>query len=725
MEKKIYIIAVLVVLCNTIAFSQALDSLSVNAVVKDSTGQYSLSAVLDEVVVKGVRPHVKVEGGTLIYDTPALIKDKPVSNAFEAIKELPGISGGDDRIELLGASQLSIVLNGQLSTMTLDQLISLLKTIPASRVKSTEIMYNAPARYNVKGALINVVIEQDNTESETLQGEAGAEYRQRHFASGAARANVLYTTPKLSLDLLVNGEKGRAFGGEDMFARHTLNNNIVEVNQINRGKNNPQSGTLRAGMDYTFGNKDKLSASYYLNAGKTDAVRTSNSSYSYRNENETSSAFSTTSVDGNSTLQNAQVQYKGHSGIIAGMDYTNYRSPEQQHFVNNAESESTDMLNDSKQNISKYMAFANHTVTIKSNWALNYGINGSYTASKTKVGYSYKNGTDFIPDEDNNLNDKQTEYGGNLFAELSHTFGKFSATVSLKGEYFKSEYTSNGRKSVLWDDFAFFPGASLSYTFSPRHILQFNLSSEKDYPSYWSINPQTTYLNAYSVIVGNPSLKPSRLYEGQLLYIFRQKYILMAFAQYEPDHFAQFSWQSDTELKTIFRFVNSDFQVITGMGAIIPVNIGSRVSTKITLQGMRLQEKNDSFYDIPFNISKYVGRIAVDNTINISNAKPNLKLTLNGYYVSPAIQGTMKLSRYYDVSGGLKWTFAADKATLSLNYSNIFRSNIPNPIKVDMGRQYSRMSSIYDSLLGISFSWKFGGYKEKKHEKPDDSRFGK
>ena len=681
---------------------------------------------LAEVVVKGERPQVKVDNGALVYNTSQLIRNKPVNNAYEAIKELPGITGDDEKLELLGAGKLHIVLNGQLTTMSVDQLINLLKSIPASRVLRTEIMYNAPAKYNVKGALINVIIDQGNNEDETLQGEAGIEYQQRHSGLGVARTNVVYLTPRLNIDFLANGKAGKGYGGEDMFARHTLKDEIVEIDQINRGKSKPRSGSLRLGVDYILKDKSKLSASYYLDAGKTNSTRTSNSIFTYLNDDRTIPAYSITKVKGNSTLQNGQVQYKGQKGLTAGIDFTDYRSPEHQHFVNNSEDGSaTDMLNDSKQNISKWMGFANQTHTLKNDWTLNYGLNGSYTTSDTKVDYAYYNGIEYIPDEKNRLNNEQVEYGGNVFAEVSKDFGSFSATVSLKGEYFKSEYTSNDKKSVLWDDFAVFPNASLSYTFSPYHILQFNVSSDKTYPSYWSINPQTSYLNAYSVIQGNPSLKPSRSYEGQLLYIFRQKYIFMAFAEYSPDHFAQQPYQNDSTLKNIFRFENFDFQLLTGLGVIVPVNFGSRINTKITVQGMRLQEKDNDYHQSSFNNSKYFGRVAIDNTINISNAKPNLKLTVSGYYVSPAIQGIYDLGSSYDVSVGFKWVFAKDKASITMNYNNIFESNMPKSIRINTANQYSRMKGLEYSFFNVAFSWKFGGYKERKHDKVDASRFGK
>lgn len=682
---------------------------------------------LDEVVVRGERPQVKVEGGTLIYDTPQLIKNKPVNNAYEAIRELPGVIENEGNLQLLGAGSLSIVLNGQLTTLSMEQLLSLLKSIPASCVRSTEIMYNAPARYNVKGALINVVIDQQGEAGgKTVQGEVGAEYQQSHYAWGNANANLVYMTPSLNVDLMVKGGKGKVFDGEDMFARHTLDDKVVEIDQINRGTIKPQSGTMRIGADYTFRNKDKLSASYYLAAGKQDGLRTSASVFDYLDENRAEQTFSTTGIDSDNTLHNAQLQYKSHRGLNAGIDFTHYRNPEQQHFTNEGDSASTDMLNNSRQEISKYMAFVNHTLTLKGDWTLNFGGNGSYTKSDTKADYLYRTNGSYEPDTDAQLDDEQTEYGGNAFVEVSHTFGKLSATVSLKGEYFKSDYTSNGVKSVLWDDFALFPNASLSYTVSPQHILQFHLSSDKTYPSYWSIHPQMTYLNSYSVVQGNPSLKPFRSYNGQLLYIFRQKYVFMAFAQYNPDYFEQLPYQSGDELRNVFRYENLDFQLMTGLGAVIPVSLGSRIQSRITLQGIRMQEKSDDFYDLPFDKHKYFAYGGLDNTVNLSDARPNLKLTVSAYYRTPAIQGLYELGSAYDVSAGLKWSFAKDKAILTVKYNNIFESNLPRTIKIDFGNQYSRMEKIDNSYyFGIAFTWKFGGYKETKHEEVDRSRFRK
>jgi hypothetical protein len=364
--------------------------------------------------------------------------------------------------------------------------------------------------------------------------------------------------------------------------------------------------------------------------------------------------------------------------------------------------------------VAKWTAFLNHTHTLGEDWELSYGAGGSYSSSDTWVGYTRSD-------------DRQTEYGGSLFAELSHAFGALSGTLSLKGEYFRSDYVANGRPAtVLWDDAAIFPQASLSYVFTPSHILQLHVHSDKQYPSYWAVNPQVTPLNSYTEIHGNPALKPSRSYEGQLLYILRQKYIPALATEYVPDRFIQMPYQSASELKNVFRMENLDFSLQSSLSVVIPVKLGRLLDSRLTLAGVRMQDKSSRFYDTPFDHTHYFGQAVLSNTLTPLPACPNLKLTLSGYYVSSAIQGIYTLGRMYDVSTALKWTFAGERGTFTLKYNNIFNSQTPHSIRINTGRQYSRMRTIDDSgYIGLAFSWTFGGYKEKAYDKVDDSRFGK
>lgn len=743
---------------------QTLDSVYVDAVVTDTLGDFRLNHPLDqsyrlifqhilynmvekeittanvgtvvleekdyqlaEITVKGERPQVKLEGGKLTYDVPQLMKDKTATNAFEIIKDLPGLIERNDNLELVGASRLNIILNGQLTTMSADQLIQLLKTMPASRVEKAEVMYNAPAKYNVKGALLNVVLSKNESETHSWQGETGVDYTQYRHAGGDAHVNLLYTNKGFSLDFLLNGNKRRDVMGEDMLARHTLNSGMTEISQHNRALVHVNRGTVRLGMDYTFANEDKLSLAYYLKGDKVLSDRDAFTSYLDLSKPENKSeSTSLVRDDGHSAIHNIRLQYDGHAGISAGADFTRYHSPSVLDYQDTNGSR-TDMINNTRQDVSRWSVFLNKTHSFASGWGLNYGVHGGYASSKNYSEYLYDQGAGYEMDEEALEDNTQKEYIVDIFAEVSKSFGeRFSATVGLKGEYFKSDYASSRENMNLWNEGALFPTVSLSYTFSPRHILQFDISSDKTYPGYWQVSPQVTPLNSYSEVAGNPLLKPYRTYEGQMVYIFRQKYMLVAFCEYTPDYFAQLPYQSDTELKTVFRFENMDYSLEAGLAVIIPFNVGRFWNSRITLRGWRMQEKNDNFHGISYNREAYLGLAHMSNTFNLCD-KPNLKMTIDGQYVTPgAIQGIYDLGSMYEISAGLKWTFLNDRASLTLKGDDIFASSIPRTIKINQGNQWSRMRKLNDErCLKLSFVWKFGGYKEREHDSIDTSRFGK
>ena len=743
---------------------QTLDSVYVDAVVTDTLGDFRLNHPLDqsyrlifqhilynmvekeittanvgtvvleekdyqlaEITVKGERPQVKLEGGKLTYDVPQLMKDKTATNAFEIIKDLPGLIERNDNLELVGASRLNIILNGQLTTMSADQLIQLLKTMPASRVEKAEVMYNAPAKYNVKGALLNVVLSKNESETPSWQGETGVDYTQYRHAGGDAHVNLLYTNKGFSIDFLLNGNKRRDVMGEDMLARHTLNSGMTEISQHNRALVHVNRGTVRLGMDYTFANEDKLSLAYYLKGDKVLSDRDAFTSYLDLSKPENKSeSTSLVRDDGHSAIHNIRLQYDGHAGISAGADFTRYHSPSGLDYQDTNGSR-TDMINNTRQDVSRWSVFLNKTHSFASGWGLNYGVHGGYASSKNYSEYLYDQGAGYEMDEEALEDNTQKEYIVDIFAEVSKSFGeRFSATVGLKGEYFKSDYASSRENMNLWNEGALFPTVSLSYTFSPRHILQFDISSDKTYPGYWQVSPQVTPLNSYSEVAGNPLLKPYRTYEGQMVYIFRQKYMLVAFCEYTPDYFAQLPYQSDTELKTVFRFENMDYSLEAGLAVIIPFNVGRFWNSRITLRGWRMQEKNDNFHGISYNREAYLGLAHMSNTFNLCD-KPNLKMTIDGQYVTPgAIQGIYDLGSMYEISAGLKWTFLNDRASLTLKGDDIFASSIPRTIKINQGNQWSRMRKLNDErCLKLSFVWKFGGYKEREHDSIDTSRFGK
>ena len=156
----------------------------------------SITLNLPEVFVKAERPLVKVADGKLQYDIPNLMKSKPVDNAFDILGELPGVGKNGDNISLLGTSETTIIINGRKSSMTPEQLADMLKATPSSKVKKIEVMYSTPPQYGVRGASINVVIENDRSLADILKGEISLTGKQAWYFSPTALMNLSYTGKK-------------------------------------------------------------------------------------------------------------------------------------------------------------------------------------------------------------------------------------------------------------------------------------------------------------------------------------------------------------------------------------------------------------------------------------------------------------------------------------------------------------------------------------------------
>ena len=105
----------------------------------------SLFQELPEVMIIGERPIVKAEQGKLVYDVPRLVGNLPVDNAYDVVKNLPGIVNMNNSL-MLGGQEVTVVINGKVTTLSAEQLDALLKSIPVSRIEKAEVMYSAPAQ---------------------------------------------------------------------------------------------------------------------------------------------------------------------------------------------------------------------------------------------------------------------------------------------------------------------------------------------------------------------------------------------------------------------------------------------------------------------------------------------------------------------------------------------------------------------------------------------------
>ena len=659
----------------------------------------SLFMELPEVMIKGERPIVKSEEGKLVYDLPRLVEKMPVDNAYDAIKELPGVidNGGLQ----LGGSSVNLVIDGKVSTLSEEQLIDLLKTIPVGNIEKAEVMYSAPARYQVRGPMINLVLKSGGTEKPTLQGELYTAWQQYYYEQLTERASLLYSSSKFSADLLYSYNHGRNYNRIDKEALHTVNGTVYPMDLSDVSCSRRNNHNVRLGMDYRFTKNDVLSFVY------TTQIRNG-----HNRGMTTGTENSRSRTEGDNQLHNVKMDYRASFGLSAGAEMTYYDSPGIQELRSVLNDEEINARYENEQRINKWRFYLTQEHTLKSNWGLNYGIN--YT---TAVDNSFQNYYDLETGEfrpDKSMNARRKEYTWNGFAGFTKTFSeKVSVDASLAAELYHTE---------VWDEWMFYPTLNLNYTPKPGHILQLSFTSDKDYPSFWSMQNSVSYRSAYTVLYGNPLLKPTAEYSANLTYILKGKYVFVAHYDHDKDYSVQTLYQRPDELVEVYKELNSDFRQRFGVQAVIPVKIGNWLSSRFLFWGYHTREKDSDFWDISYDRRSTSFIATMSNTITLST-KPNISLNVSGFYQNGTIQGIYDLPRSGNVDASLRWAFANDKATLTLKGYDLFETSAINPEIRFKGQNLTNRFLAPTRGVELSFSYKFGNYKEKKREDVDTSRF--
>ena len=679
--------------------------LSADSLITTDSRLDSLYQSLPEVMITGERPIVKAQPGKLVYDLPRLIASQPVDNAYDAMKELPGVTEMNGGLQLAGQS-VTVILDGKVSTLSTEQLYALLRSIPASRIANAEVMYNAPARYQVRGALINITLKQTTGGSNSWQGELYAKYKQKHNEGFEERASMLYTKNKVSADFLYSHIHGRNYTVTNKEAMHSLSDGSVHPMNTNEvGHSRSHTHSFRIGTDYNIAKDHQLSFVY-------------NGNYStYHNRvNITGSQVSRTTNGSTDWMHNGRLDYRTPFGLKAGAELTYYRSPSNQLLHSRLQDEQLDFLTEDCQRINRWKFFLAQEHSLKHGWQLNYGA--VYTTSLDNSYQYYFDPETGQPltasDALNDMKSRRREQTLNMYAGFSKSFGqKLSLDASLAVEHYKT---------TAWNQWDWYPTVNLTYIPAAGHVLQLALSSDKDYPDYWALQDNISYIGGgYSEIHGNPLLKPSQNYGFKMTYILKSKYIFSAWFNHTKDYETQTLYQSSKRLVEIYKYLIFDYQQQAGLQASMPFTIKKWLNSRITLMGIWHHEKDSDFWDIPFNRKRVYGIAQMNNTFTLST-KPDLKLNVTGFVHSKAIQGIYDLPTSGNVNAALRYSLAKGKAIINLYCNDIFETGQISPYIRFSTQNVTNHYSCYREL-GVSFTYEFGGYKEKAREEVDTSRF--
>lgn len=644
----------------------------------DDLGDVVLEEVaIDGVVVRGRRPVVTVEEGKMVYDVRQLSEGKVVTNAFDAIAQLPTVSSSGDRLGVVGvASGTTVIINGKPSVLSGDQLAQLLKSTPVERLEKVETSYSAPPSWHAVGAAINIVLKYD---PDQRNGQLQAGYNHlRHTDLYNLNGNLYVAGKRLSADVVAGYRAFGGFGRSYSRNEHIVQDVVHEVTQNSTNKGTGNGITLYGSLGYRLKGSNSLRFTYFgdLSPRKSGSTRTQGIPFGNEQGNS----------KGNWGLHGMTLSYESET-IGAGVSYTRYDDRNRDRITDGTR----DFDSDIRSENDRFGAYADLSHTLPHAWTLSYGARFNLMKSRshqtTNIAAPSKGALD--------------EYNADAYIGVSRTFkGGIYFSVDLRGDYY-------GVKG--YHKYSFLPSLSLTYPITDNHKLQYSLYTSRDYPSYGMQREYSYYQDSYTLRMGNPAIRPATSYVGTLSYILKNRYVFSFRYNHTDNDITSERYMSPDELLALVQPYNQRLYTSITLSASIPVTLTKWWRIQLQALGRRVREKADDWHGISYDLSHFNAQVAIDNYITISSEHPQIQLTFGGYYGSSAQMGIDKMDPVWAANVGGSYVFAGKRAVLAVNCYDIFESSDAIYRSLIVGqKRYGKQLSFRS--FNVSFTWKFGNY---------------
>lgn len=659
---------------------------------------------LPEVIVKAEKPIVKLVQGKMVYNMHNLLEKLPADNAYEALTRIPGVSDATGSISLLG-NEVTLIINGQATTLTQEQLAERLKAMPAAQLAKAEVMLSAPARYHVRGMAINIVTK-DNAGTNRLSGQMVGGLQQRKYSTGFGNLYLSMQRGKFGLDAQYQYVNGNSYSESSRIANHPLGNKRINYYDETWQKSFGIKHYYRLGMNYAFSKDHRLDIAYTGNWKKNSS-----------NSQTTGLSVSRVRLDSHEYLHNVDVNYSLPFGLTLSGSYTYYRTPQQQWLDGTMQADENttetnrNLTSGSEQTINKWMFTADQTHSLAHGWGLSYGVKGQFASNKSYQSTLDKKGS-ILPNATSSVDINERIW--NMYAGFSKQVNK---AISFEASVAAEQY-----HSPMWDKWRIYPTLNALWSINDNHLLNLSFNSNSVFPSYWSTMSNVFYSSTYTEIHGNPDLKPYSYYNVNLMWQIKRRYTLSAFANLEPDYSVQMPYQTADRMAVIMKETNFDYSNNFGLQASAIFSVGKWLNGNVFAVGTYRHDKSSHFFDLPFDRNNLSVRLGGTASVKLCKTQ-DLRLILNPFFQSKSIQGVYDISPIFRMNTKLQWSSHDGKWGLRLNGNNIF-NNFFDTRSVQGNQDYRMKINFNWSTVTFTLVYKFGGYKEKKVKQVDTSRMG-
>jgi ferric enterobactin receptor len=714
-----------------------------DAVKNTSMGAINLAPVqnqLKQVNITASAPVIENKIDKIVYNTANDLTAQG-GVAVDVLRKVPMVTVDiDGNVELQGNANIRFLINGKPSSIFGASLTDALQTIPASEIKSIEVITSPGAKYdaNGTGGIINIILK-----ASKVQGINGTV----NLSAGTRRENGSINLNMRKGNFGVNASfsgneqiNTTGFNTNDNFSYNKTADTLTHLFQS--GKNSFTRGGYRSGLsvNWSITKKDELTASFGYN-------HFASHDHGLTNQDQTRTALSNNSlVSDLVSVRNSDSRFSGkyldysfdykktfnkenqELDILYTSSYGNNSSTffQQQDYLTGGYPSSGSRGNNPGKDHETDISI-DYTQPFTKNFTLETGAKTVLENINNTVATDTLSGTAFVP------NLSQTygfTYNRNVFAYyLSATFSLFNNFIDGKAGI-RDEYTSTtdnfpGAQIAGYNTIA--PSGVLSHKIDDKQSLKLSYTYRIERPDYRDLNPFFNVSDPHNISTGNPKLRPEIGHNFEFGYnkSFKKggSIYMAAFYRYNTDDIQSFTTHYDTLTVNGTRFANVYLNQRYNIGTETTEGVSLFGSLPVT-SSLNLRTNMMFGNRITANpgsptVSGFTYRLNLNASYEFGN---DLTAEIFGNYNSSqrTIQGTRPAFAFYNVA--VRKQFLNKKLSLGLTAADPFNDYI-NLTSTTSGASFHQTSvrRVPFRSFGISLMYKFGKLEFKKDKEKDDN----
>ncbi|RZK57071.1 MAG: TonB-dependent receptor [Pedobacter sp.] len=681
------------------------------------------SQTLNEVVVQSKQNLIEVDANSITYNIAKSITAQG-GNALDALKNAPGIFiDNNNSIALNGKQGAMILLDGKQTYLTSKEIVDLLRSMPASGIKSIEIINSPTAKYDAAGSAGIINIKTLKSQNQGFNGTTTTGISYGVYLRQNQDLAFNYRNNKLN----VYGSYNHFFGYYSYLYGSDRIQNGKTYDSFTDDVDKRKKMGARLGADYSINDKNTVgilvNGNFIFGGGITDTqtdIGLPNSSIIDQTLNAINDYYHQNTERYNVNLN---YRYEDTLGKIVNID-ADYGFYEKS--AGNLQSNIYSTQNTTTQE--NYYRTLNgakiHLKAIKADYTTNLWKGKLETGAKYSAIETNNNSRFFQVFSNNEVFDERRsntfkfdENIASAYANYKKTFGKWVIQGGLRVENSASEgelaFKINNRDSlenIKRNYTNLFPSFSASVKPSANHNFSFGYSRRIDRPAYNDLNPFVYLLDELSFWQGNPFLKPQLSHRFTLQYAYKSNTIVSLNFAHTNDFSASIT---DTVGNTSIVMIPRNLGTQQNISLSATQQYAPTKWWDITFNGTLYHIQNKVSFDEYRNLDlkQFAGRLSLQQRFKLP-----YKLTgeILGFLNSKRLIGAnqvMKPTSHIDL--GLQRNFLNNNATLRLAFTDIYKGSQAYSTQNFEGFYMKNYSYYETRQIRLNFTYNFADSKAK------------